>query len=78
MSPAIREDLLTDLAVNTDSGDHDVFAHYVDKDEIADAIINGWPVVALCGKIWVPFRDPSKYPICPTCRDIYEDMTGQT
>lgn len=54
----------------TSSGDHDVFAHYVEQDLIADAVINGWPVVALCGKIWVPFRDPSKYPICPICDEI--------
>jgi hypothetical protein len=75
MSPAIEEDLLTDLQVDTDSGDHDVFAHYVEKEEVTEALVNGWPVVALCGKIWVPFRDPSRYPICPTCQEIYKQMT---
>jgi hypothetical protein len=74
MSPAIEEQVLTDLAVDTDSGDHDVFAHYVEKDEVAEAVVMGWPVIALCGKMWVPFRDPSKYPICPTCEEIYAKM----
>lgn len=76
MSPAVEEELLQELDVDTDSGDHDVFAHYVEKDEIADAIVNGWPVVALCGKIWVPFRDPSRYPICPTCEEVLAGMSA--
>lgn len=65
---------LEQLNVNTDSGDHDVFAHYVEKDDVVEAMVNGWPVVALCGKIWVPFRDPEKYPICPICEEILRDM----
>ena len=60
--------------LSTEDGDHDVFAHYVEKEEVADAVIYGWPVVALCGKIWIPYRDPSKYPICPTCQKILQDM----
>jgi hypothetical protein len=58
----------------TDTGDHDVFAHYAEKDLITEAMINGTPIVALCGKIWVPFRDPSKYPVCPTCDEIIKNM----
>lgn len=34
-----------------------------------------WGVVALCGKVWVPKHDPSKYPVCPDCKRIYEEMT---
>jgi len=29
-------------------------------------------VKALCGKIWVPGRNPTRYPICPTCKEIAE------
>jgi len=65
-------DLEHELDIRTESGDHDRFAHYVDRDEIADAVINGWPVIALCGKIWVPSRDPDKYPVCPECKEAYE------
>ena len=61
---------------STDDGDADRFAHYVSKDRIMESRATGRPVVALCGKIWVPKRDPSRYPVCPDCRRIYESMTG--
>ena len=63
------------LDVRTDSGDHDRFAHYVDKEDLTDAIVNGWPVIALCGKIWVPGRDPERYPVCPECKVEYDRLT---
>lgn len=59
---------------STDDGDADRFAHYVRKDKIAAAATTGRPVVALCGKVWTPGRDPSKYPVCPTCKQIYEEL----
>ena len=59
---------------STDDGDADRFAHYVRKDKIAAASTTGRPVVALCGKVWTPGRDPSKYPVCPACKQIYETM----
>ena len=45
----------------SDNGDADRYAHYVSKDRIAESRMTGRPVVALCGKIWVPKRDPSQY-----------------
>ncbi|MEZ5169025.1 MAG: DUF3039 domain-containing protein [Acidimicrobiales bacterium] len=54
----------------TDDGDHDRFAHYARKDEITRAMVEGTPVMAICGKVWVPSRDPSKYPICKRCAEI--------
>jgi Protein of unknown function (DUF3039) len=55
-----------------DEGDHDRFAHYAKKDAIARAYVTGEAIVALCGKKWVPTRDPSRYPICPTCKELKE------
>jgi hypothetical protein len=55
-------------------GDHERFSHYVPKDKLVDAMVNGTPVVALCGKVWVPSRDPEKYPVCPECKEIWEGM----
>jgi hypothetical protein len=55
-------------------GDHERFAHYVRKDKIVDSSVTGMPLTALCGKVWVPSRDPKKYPVCPTCKEIYEQM----
>ncbi|MZD55647.1 DUF3039 domain-containing protein [Streptomyces parvulus] len=57
-------------------GDHERFAHYVQKDKIMASALDGTPVVALCGKVWVPGRDPKKYPVCPMCKEIYESMSG--
>jgi hypothetical protein len=53
--------------VDTDGGDHDRFAHYARKDDVTRAYVTGEAITALCGKKWVPTRDPSRYPICPTC-----------
>ncbi len=64
-------------------GDHERMAHIVlegfQPDEgdyvpagpsVVEGIVNGTPVRALCGKVWVPGRDPQKYPLCPTCKEI--------
>jgi hypothetical protein len=24
--------------------------------------------------VWVPSRDPKRYPVCPTCKEIYEGL----
>ncbi|RPF22405.1 DUF3039 domain-containing protein [Myceligenerans xiligouense] len=55
-------------------GDHERFAHYVRKDKIMKSALSGRPVIALCGKVWVPGRDPSKFPVCPVCKEIYEGL----
>lgn len=41
---------------------------------VVEGIVNGTPVRALCGKTWVPNRDPKRYPLCPTCKEIAEKM----
>lgn len=56
---------------STDDGDHERFSHYVPKDKLTEAMVNGTPVIALCGKVWVPSRDPKKYPVCPQCKEIW-------
>jgi hypothetical protein len=65
--------------VTNNGGDHERFAHYVQRPEgyrgsagayITDAIVNGFPLKALCGKVWIPSRDPRMYPVCPECADL--------
>lgn len=74
--PDTRRDVGTSEQVDTrpetstDDGDHDRYAHYIRKSDWDRAYIQGKPVRALCGKIWVPSRDPDRYPICPTCKEI--------
>jgi hypothetical protein len=55
-------------------GDHERYSHYVRKDEVVESAVMGTPVVALCGKVWIPNRDPEKFPVCPECKEIYEFM----
>jgi len=57
-----------------DEGDHERYSHYVQKDKILKSAMSGKPVIALCGKVWTPGRDPQKFPVCPTCKEIYEGM----
>ncbi|MEP9381437.1 DUF3039 domain-containing protein [Nocardioides sp. KR10-350] len=68
----VREDERT---VPTDEGDHDRFSHYVEKDKLTEAMVMGTPVVALCGKVWVPSRDGTKFPVCPECKEIWESFS---
>ena len=70
-----------------DEGDHDRMAHivlegYTPKDgefvstgpSVVEGMVNRTPVRALCGKEWVPGRDPARYGLCPTCKEIAESM----
>jgi hypothetical protein len=75
-------------APELDDGDHDRMAHivlegYTPKDggdfvslgpSVVEGIVNATPVRALCGKEWVPGRDPKRYGLCPTCKEIAEGM----
>nr|WP_231123956.1 DUF3039 domain-containing protein [Nocardioides sambongensis] len=69
----VREDRRT---VPTDSGDHDRMSHYVAKEKLTEAMVMGTPVVALCGKVWVPSRSPEKFPVCPECKEIWDELQG--
>jgi hypothetical protein len=57
-----------------DEGDHERFAHFVKKDKIVESAVTGTPVIALCGKVWVPGRDPQKFPVCPDCKRILDQL----
>jgi hypothetical protein len=67
----VREDRRIDT---TEDGDHEKFSHYVDKDKLTEAMVMGTPVVALCGKVWVPSRAPEKFPVCPECEEIWKSL----
>jgi hypothetical protein len=66
-----REEVREELQ---EPGDHERFSHYVRKEKILESALSGEPVVALCGKIWVPGRDPQKFPVCPICKEIYDGL----
>ncbi len=75
--------VVVESTTELDQGEHDRFTHlvlegYTKKDgefvaldnSVVAGMVNATPVMALCGKVWVPNRDPAKYPLCPTCKEI--------
>ena len=40
--------------------------------KVLEARINGTPLEALCGHVWVPSRDPRQLPVCQACKEVYE------
>ncbi|AMB58038.1 MULTISPECIES: DUF3039 domain-containing protein [Microterricola] len=69
------EELLNQESI--EPGDHERFSHYVKKEKILQSALTGKPVRALCGKKWTPGRDPEKFPVCPSCKEIYEKMKSE-
>ncbi len=75
--PDLGGDTLTaPVPQTTDGEERDRFIHYVPKDKIVESAVTGEPVRALCGKLWTPSRDPERYPVCPTCKEIWESMSA--
>lgn len=61
-------------SVLPDNGDHEKFSHYVDKNALMRATVDGVAVRAICGKKWLPTRDGSQFPVCPTCKAVYDGL----
>lgn len=77
MSTDTLESTSTTVVVEpVEPGDHERFSHYVKKEAIMESAMTGEPVIALCKKIWTPGRDPQKFPVCPDCKDIYDNVVG--
>lgn len=68
------ETLVRPKSSGTDEGDHERFAHYAEKSKITESAVTGSAIRALCGKKWIPTRDPEKFPVCPTCKEIYSRL----
>ena len=69
-----ESDLLEKQEEMVEDGDHERYSHYVKKDKIVESAVMGNAVIALCGKVWVPNRSPEKFPVCPSCKEIYEKL----
>lgn len=50
------------------------FAHYAEKVSVTEAYVMGTPVQAICGKIFIPHRDPNKFPLCNKCKDVADAL----
>lgn len=70
----VLEDVKEEIRVNVEDGDHDLFAHYCKKTDIEKSMFTGVSIRALCGKLWRPSKDFTKYPVCPECKEIWESL----
>ncbi len=83
--PAVQEPMVTGPATSTitrteeerETEDGPV-AHIVKTRRNEDATakvlaarVEGTPLEALCGHVWVPSRDPKQLPVCQRCKEIY-------
>jgi hypothetical protein len=80
LAPAPRRTAVLDREVEATprtshgDGDHERFAHYVRKEKILESALSGDQVIALCGKVWIPGRDPNRFPVCPACKEIFSGL----
>lgn len=66
-SPTITPDV---TQPDLDDSDEGKLSHYAKKEDITKAYITGTAIEALCGKVWVPSRDPHLFPTCTRCKEI--------
>ena len=68
-------DLLEDTDTRTtDSDEEEQFAHYAEKASVTEGYIMGTPVIALCGKVFIPHRNPERLRVCQACKEIIDAL----
>lgn len=60
-----------------------IYAHIVKTEPgvtaaaaVLEARVNGTPLEALCGHVWVPSRNPANHPLCSKCKEIHDLYRG--
>ena len=72
----LERDKVEETTTISSDGDHDRFTHVFRNKDVAEAVFTGKPAKALCGKKSIPMSETSKYPVCPTCKEIYDSIPG--
>lgn len=67
----LLEDILEEELLDLDNSK---VSHYADSSKVTEGYVLGTPVEAVCGKIFVPSRDPKKFPVCSICKEIVEAL----
>jgi hypothetical protein len=49
-------------------------AHYAESASVTAGYVLGTPVRAICGKLFVPSRDPKKFPLCSICKEVADAL----
>jgi hypothetical protein len=65
---------LLDRTDTTNTNDSEDFAHYAEAAKVTEGYIMGTPVIALCGKVFIPSKDPLKLRVCPICKEIADAL----
>lgn len=61
--------------VSTDDSDREKWFHYVNKNKMAESVLTGGHVVALCGKTFLVTKAAKKdSPVCADCKRVYERL----
>ena len=67
-------DLLERTNLKTQEGDEEHFAHYAESASVTEGYVLGTPVMAICGKIFIPSRNPERLRVCPICKKIMDAL----
>lgn len=67
-------DLLERTDLETQEGDEEKFAHYAEAASVTEGYVMGTPVQAICGKIFIPSRNPERLRVCPICKEIMDAL----
>jgi hypothetical protein len=67
-------DLLERHDLETQEGGEEKFAHYAEAASVTEGYVMGTPVIALCGKIFVPSRNPERLRVCPICKEVMDSV----
>lgn len=67
-------DLLERTDLEPQEGDEEKFAHYAEAASVTEGYVMGTPVQAICGKIFVPSRNPERLRVCPICKEIMDAL----
>ena len=76
MSTQVFED--TDTSIELDDEGNEKLAHYAEATSVTEAYVLGTPVQAICGKVFIPSRDPEKLRKCPICIEIMDALFYST
>ncbi len=85
-------DEVTEMPYEDDGSNSENFAHIINPPNnihlwrpgmemsvvVEIARKGGLKVTALCGKTWVPKRNPEKHPACQTCFDIAGELMKES
>jgi hypothetical protein len=74
MTSLLEKIKVEEEVVAYDENGDQIFTHYAPKAKVTEGYVMGIPVTALCGIVFVPHRDPKKYPVCKNCKQIADAL----